>query len=164
MADRQGNRQNVCAQVLALPGIGRALADKICEIMATGTLRKATAMAGDERVQALQIFTNIWGVGPTTARQWYDAGECVCVCVCGLCTGHRTLDDVRASVTLTRQQEIGMKYVDELDKRMPRAEATQIVAKVRARAPSANVHSLAIHAGGRSHARTVARRRVHGVR
>jgi DNA polymerase/3'-5' exonuclease PolX len=69
----------MCAQVLALPGIGRALADKICEIMATGTLRKATAMAGDERVQALQTFTNVWGVGPTTARQWYDAGECVCV-------------------------------------------------------------------------------------
>ena len=45
--------------------------------------------------------------------------------------GHRTLDDLRSvQSTLTRNQQIGLKYYDEFLDRMPRAEAAQIEAMV----------------------------------
>lgn len=66
----------------ALPGIGEKLAEKIWEIIESGELRKLDELTGQEEVQALKLFTNIWGAGTTTARTWVQAG-------------FRTLDDIR---------------------------------------------------------------------
>ena len=146
-------------QVLALSGIGAKLADKICEIMATGKLRKAEKMADDSLVQTLNLFTNVWGVGPATARQWYDAGL-------------RTLADVKAKAKLTSAQQIGLAHYDDLLEKMPRTEAARISAVVvrtarellpgaicttcgsyrRGAAQCGDVDILITHADGESHA------------
>lgn len=105
---------------LGLPTIGARLAEKIWEICESGALRKADEFANNEKVRAMNLFSNIWGVGPTVAEQWYVQG-------------FRTLDDVRQKAHLTRQQKIGLDHYDDINSRMPREEATEIVNIVRLR-------------------------------
>lgn len=68
-------------------------------------------------LQAINLFTNIWGAGAHTARAW-------------VAQGFRTLDDLKTKAHLTRHQTIGLKYYDELLDRMPRSEAAEIEAVV----------------------------------
>ena len=60
----------------------------------------------------------VWGVGPSTAEQWYYQGI-------------RTLRDVRQADTenptfLNKHQKIGLELFDDLDERMARSEAANI--------------------------------------
>uniref|UniRef100_A0A914VI60 DNA polymerase n=2 Tax=Plectus sambesii TaxID=2011161 RepID=A0A914VI60_9BILA len=99
---------------VGLRTIGARLAEKIWEICESGSLRKADEFAHNDKVVAMNLFANIWGVGPTVAEQWYVQGL-------------RTLDDVREKAHLTRQQKIGLEHYDDINQRMPRQEATEIV-------------------------------------
>lgn len=101
----------------SLYGVGERLAEKIWEIAESGELRKLNELTSQEENQAMALFANIWGAGAQTARAW-------------VMQGFRTLDDLRSKATLTRNQQIGLKYYDELMDRMPREEATQIEAVV----------------------------------
>ena len=65
----------------------------------------------------------VWGVGPSTAEQWY-------------CQGLRTLDDLKETDKknfnfLNKHQKIGLELFEDLDKRMSRSEAAEIEAYVR---------------------------------
>ena len=65
----------------------------------------------------------VWGVGPSTAEQWYYQGM-------------RTLDDLRITDRketnfLNRHQKIGLELFEDLDERMTRSEAADIEAYVR---------------------------------
>nr|BAF37047.1 DNA polymerase lambda [Coprinopsis cinerea] len=96
-------------------GIGSKTAQKIVEILETGKLRRIEyERTGD--VVAAALFQGIYGVGRSTAYKWYNAG----------C---RTLDDIRqgkGGVKLSAVQEIGLKYYDDINSRMPREEAKAI--------------------------------------
>lgn len=63
----------------------------------------------------LKLFYDIWGVAETTARDFYNRGW-------------RDLDDIveYGWETLTRVQQIGVKYYDEFKVRIPRAEVEGI--------------------------------------
>ena len=79
-------------------GVGQRLAEKIQEILTTGTTRKLVHMTEDDTsIPVLQLFTTVHGIGPDTAQKFYAAG-------------HRTLDDLRSNATLSRSQIIGLKY------------------------------------------------------
>lgn len=54
----------------AIPGIGSRLADKIAEIVQSGHLRKIDHVCQGEEAKILNIFNNIWGVGPTVAQEF----------------------------------------------------------------------------------------------
>lgn len=56
----------------SLPGVGNKIALKVWEIVETGCLRKVSEVCGDKKTQVLELFTNIWGVGPSTAETWYQ--------------------------------------------------------------------------------------------
>ena len=73
-----------CKEAKALPGIGERLADKIWEIVESGELRKLKELTSEEDTIAINLFTNIWGVGASTARLWVQQGL-------------RSLDDVKVS-------------------------------------------------------------------
>ena len=65
----------------------------------------------------------VWGVGPSTAEQWY-------------CQGLRSLDDLKRANSeqqnfLNKHQKIGLDLFDDLDERMDRSEAAQIETYVR---------------------------------
>ena len=63
----------------------------------------------------LRLFYDIWGVAATTAREFYNKGW-------------RDLDDIveYGWDTLTRVQQIGVKYYDEFQLKIPRAEVESI--------------------------------------
>ncbi|XP_034397876.1 DNA polymerase lambda [Cyclopterus lumpus] len=94
-----------------IPGIGKRMADKIDEIMESGHLRKLDHLG--EAVPVLELFTNVWGAGIKTARQWYQQG-------------FRTLEDIRTKAHLSNTQKIGLKHYDDILDRMPREEAAAI--------------------------------------
>ncbi|WOL12144.1 DNA polymerase lambda isoform X1 [Canna indica] len=97
-------------QVKNLPTIGKSLQDHIHEIVTTGKLSKLEHFENDEKVRTVSLFGEVWGIGPATALKLYEKG-------------HRTLDDLRHDDSLTTAQKIGLKYFDDIKKRIPRDEA-----------------------------------------
>ena len=115
-------------QALALPGIGKALADKIMEMVEDGRIRKVDEVfviiifmiirkveevCSSEKVKVLSIFSDVWGAGPKTAQAWWDRWVSFLVGHCPqtpfsfkhLLRGFRSLDDLKGA-HLTRQQEV----------------------------------------------------------
>ncbi|KIX93446.1 uncharacterized protein Z520_10865 [Fonsecaea multimorphosa CBS 102226] len=70
----------------------------------------------DQDLQHLRLFWNIWGVGPDTARKFYFEH------------GWKDMDDVVEFgwSTLTRVQQIGVKYYEEFLEKIPRSEVKSI--------------------------------------
>ncbi|KAG6826943.1 hypothetical protein H0H92_013820 [Tricholoma furcatifolium] len=103
------------AEARSIRGVGEKTAKKIMEIIETGDLRRIGYEKTDD-IKTTKIFQGVYGVGQATAYQWYAAG----------C---RSLADVSAGkggVKLTPAQEIGIKFYDDINTRMPRAEAKEI--------------------------------------
>ncbi|KAI0369528.1 hypothetical protein BV20DRAFT_1053124 [Pilatotrama ljubarskyi] len=110
-------------EAVSLHGIGDKTAQKIMEIIETGDLRRLEHERTED-VAAIQTFLGIYGVGLSTATKWYNHG----------C---RTLEDVKArkgGIRLTTEQEIGLRYYDDINTRIPRAEVEEIYNKVKAAA------------------------------
>ncbi|KAJ3224213.1 hypothetical protein HDU81_008663 [Chytriomyces hyalinus] len=99
------------ADVNHVPGIGKSMREKIDEIITTGQARKAHTVP--EKFQPIDVFKKIYGVGPKVAEKFYAKG-------------FRTLDDVRTKATLTRDQQLGLKYYEDFLQRIPRAECDAI--------------------------------------
>ena len=109
--------------------------------MQSGKLRKLDELSSNDDLKTIDLFTKVWGAGPTTAQNWVRLG-------------YKTLDDLksdfnamryssvdrrhlfskiycfRTKANLNKQQRIGLKYYDELLDRMPRSEAAEIEATV----------------------------------
>ncbi|CDP00211.1 unnamed protein product [Coffea canephora] len=100
-------------QVKHLPGIGKSMLDHIQEIVTTGKLSKLEHFEKDEKVKTISLFGEIWGIGPATALKLYEKG-------------HRTLDDLKNEESLTNAQRLGLKYFDDIRKRIPRHEASSL--------------------------------------
>ncbi|CAI0627536.1 unnamed protein product [Linum tenue] len=100
-------------QVKGLPGIGKSLQDHIQEIVTTGKLSKLEHFETDEKVCAITLFGEIWGVGPATALKLYEKG-------------HRRLEDLENEDLLTTSQKIGLKYFDDIRTRIPRNEVQEM--------------------------------------
>ncbi|CAN1187615.1 DNA polymerase lambda [Linum perenne] len=100
-------------QVKGLPGIGKSLQDHIQEIVTTGKLSKLEHFETDEKLRAITLFGEVWGVGPATALKLYEKG-------------HRTLDDLKNDDSLTNSQKIGLKYFDDIRTRIPRSEVQEM--------------------------------------
>ena len=61
----------------------------------------------------MALFAGVWGAGAETSKQWFAQG-------------FRTLDDLRTRARLTRTQQIGLKYYQDFNTRIPREEVTRI--------------------------------------
>ena len=106
-------------EVLALPGCDTKIASLWREFRDTGSVRAAREAEGDEKMRGLKTFYDIWGVGATSAREFWNRGW-------------RSLDDVVAFGwgELSRTQQIGVKYYDEFLMKIPRAEVERIAETV----------------------------------
>lgn len=113
-------------EILTLPGCDAKIATLFVEWRnsASGTVQAARAVETDPRLAVLNLFYNIWGVGPHTAREFHDV------------KGWRDLDDVVEFGwgELSRVQQIGVKYYDEFQLGIPRAEVEAIREVVHAHA------------------------------
>jgi DNA polymerase lambda len=94
-------------------GLGAKMIEKVKEIVDKGSLEKLENFQNDPRVQILHRFSQIWGVGSSTAQKWYNLG-------------YRTFEDLKAAQVLNHQQQVGVKYYDELLQRIPRSEVEEI--------------------------------------
>ncbi|SPN98850.1 related to DNA polymerase Tdt-N [Cephalotrichum gorgonifer] len=102
-------------EVAGLPGCGRKIAELYKEWKETGKTEEAGQIDRDPRLATISLFYDIWGVGDVTAREFYNKGW-------------RDLDDVveYGWSHLTRVQQIGVKYYDDLKVRIPRKEVEYI--------------------------------------
>ncbi|KAM5356372.1 hypothetical protein ACJ41O_003018 [Fusarium nematophilum] len=114
------------ATVAAYPYLlngSKGCGDKIAELWhqwkETGHLAEVGEADADPMVSVLKLFYNIWGVGDTTAREFYRKGW-------------RDLDDVveYGWHSLSRAQQIGVKYYDEFQLKIPRDEVASIGAAI----------------------------------
>ena len=95
-------------------GIGDKIYKKIQEILDTGHLAAADRARTTRAPDAMDIFRNIYGVGPKKAADFIAAG-------------YRTLDDLRKAAAeddkiLTKNMRVGLRYYDDFMSRIPRAE------------------------------------------
>jgi len=94
-------------QIKNLPGIGTTITSKLNEYVDTGTLK----LLEREKNNPVNLFTEIYGIGPKKAKELVDKGI-------------TTLDElmVRAPELLNENQRVGLKYYQDILKRIPRAE------------------------------------------
>lgn len=98
------------AEARTIPGIGASLAQKIDELLQTGTVTELGSRSL-EREQILQEFLSVSEVGPATAKKWYELG-------------YRRLEEVPPEA-MTRAQRISIQYGPEFNERIPREEIAQ---------------------------------------
>ncbi len=112
-------------EVLSLPGCDQKIAHLFHEWqLSNGRLQAVVDIEVDPTLQVLRLFYEIWGVGATTAREYfYDRGW-------------RDLDDVveHGWRSLNRVQQIGVKYYDEFQLKISRAEVESIAAEIKTHA------------------------------
>ena len=111
-------------EILALPGCDQKVAHLFHEYQNTGRLQIVEDLEADPAFKILRQFYDIWGVGAKTAREFYYD------------KGWRDLDDVieHGWKDLSRVQQIGLKYYDEFQLKIPRAEVESIAAIIAAHA------------------------------
>ncbi|KAL8823457.1 MAG: hypothetical protein Q9191_005836 [Dirinaria sp. TL-2023a] len=108
-------------EVLALPGCDHKIAQLFREWKdSEGFIRAVADIDADPVLSVLRLFYEIWGVGAITAREFYYDN------------GWRDLDDIieHGWQSLSRVQQIGVKYYDEFRLPIPRAEVESIAAVV----------------------------------
>jgi len=90
-----------------LPGIGETIIEKLNEYVATGTL----ALFEREKENPIYILTQVYGIGPKKADELVKKH------------GIRTIAALREQQTLLNEkQKIGLKYYEDILKRIPRSE------------------------------------------
>lgn len=91
------------------------------EILNTGKLRALEELRSRPDVKSCVELSGIHGVGPVTARNLFNQG-------------FKSIADLRKRVapdTLTSTQQIGLKYYEEFQERIPREEVAYIATAVR---------------------------------
>ncbi|KAK7967353.1 uncharacterized protein PG986_001630 [Apiospora aurea] len=98
-----------------LPGCGTKIASLFHEWKTNGCIEEVENAKSDAQLSVLRLFYEIWGVGETTAQEFYKKGW-------------RDLDDIveYGWDQLSRVQQIGVKYYDEFLLKIPRAEVKSI--------------------------------------
>jgi len=101
-----------------IKGIGKSIADKIIEFLNTGKIKKVQEIQSsitqkrDSKSDIIDSFLKIWGVGPVKANELYKEG-------------FRSINDIRLNQELlTKSQQIGLKYYEELQIKIPRDSIT----------------------------------------
>jgi DNA polymerase lambda len=102
-------------EIEGVKGIGTGIRDKVAEILATGKLEQEQMFKNDERIHTIEMFYEIWGVGPEKATRLYEMG-------------FRTIEELKENSELfTDQQRTGLKYYYDFQQKMRRSEVEAIV-------------------------------------
>lgn len=108
-------------EILALPGCDQKTAQLFQEWQhSDGHIQAIADIEADPVLHVLRLFYEIWGVGAATAREFYYSRH------------WRDLDDIveQGWRSLTRVQQIGVKYYDEFQLKIPHAEVESIAATI----------------------------------
>ncbi|KAJ5885837.1 hypothetical protein N7504_011673 [Penicillium tannophilum] len=139
------------SEIIALPGCDVKIANLFAEFQQhgacshtddDGNVAAANALESDPALRVLDTFNEIWGVGAKTARDFYYH------------RGWRDIDDIveHGWNSLSRVQQIGVKFNDEFKAGVSRSDSESIAAIVQRHAnlvrPEANGDVQAILVGG----------------
>ncbi|KAI0909449.1 hypothetical protein F4823DRAFT_594565 [Ustulina deusta] len=107
------------SEVARLPGCGTKIVELYKQWKESGSLDDIQEAALNPKTKALLLFYDIWGVGAKTANDFYNRGW-------------RDLDDIVEFGwdTITRVQQIGIKYYEELQEKILRAEVEDIAGTI----------------------------------
>lgn len=110
---------DIVLEVRRLPGCDGKIAFLFSEFEDSGELSEIRKAASDQKMTAIKTFTNIFGVSAVTAESFYRRGW-------------RDLDDIveYGWNTITRSQQIGVKYYEEFLTKIPRKETKSIAETV----------------------------------
>ncbi|QPH17165.1 hypothetical protein C2857_001962 [Epichloe festucae Fl1] len=102
-------------EIELLPGCSTKISALYQQWLENGYSTETFLAASDPKLAVLQSFYDIWGVGDTMAREMYNKGW-------------RDLDDIveYGWQSLTRVQQIGVKYYEDLRKTISRREVEDI--------------------------------------
>lgn len=111
-----------------LPGVGTKIAAKVAEVLETGHLLEAETAKEDYSLEAYNALQEVHGIGPAKARDLITKHEI------------KTIAALRSAAALnpdllTHAQSVGLTYIDDLKKRIPRAEMEKHEAYVRKMLP-----------------------------
>ncbi|KAI1750085.1 hypothetical protein F4782DRAFT_510591 [Xylaria castorea] len=103
------------SEVDRLPGCGPKIVELYKQWKDHGYLDDVQEADSNPKTKVLLLFYEIWGVGAKTANEFYNRGW-------------RDLDDIveHGWDEITRVQQIGVKYYEELQEKIPRAEVEGI--------------------------------------
>jgi len=98
----------------AIPGVGEKIKKKVKEILETGGLKAAELAKQDLQIDALDTLMGVYGIGNVKARELVNSGI-------------KTIDQLREAFKkdhelLNDKQQIGLRYYDDIMKRIPREE------------------------------------------
>lgn len=111
--------------LVGVDGIGESIKAKIAEILATGHLKQAEEYDNRPEVKAINSLLKVHGIGPAKAKQLVEEN------------GVQGVDDLQKRVgkepgLLNDKQKMGLKYWEDFDLRIPRAEMDKHAAYVKA--------------------------------
>lgn len=93
-------------EVKDLPYIGKGFIEKIDIIANTGSLPLYNNIKNNKTINSLQTFMTIWGIGPEAAKKIINKN---------IYTIKQLKNEVKnKKIILTEQQELGLKYYDDL--------------------------------------------------
>ena len=103
--------------------IGDKISAKIKELLKTGHIRKLEELKNTDRNIGLEELTRVWGIGSAKAKELYDQGL-------------TTVDELRVAnennpSLLTKNQKIGLKYLEDFEIRIPRKKVSKLLDVVR---------------------------------
>ncbi|KAJ3154542.1 hypothetical protein HDU86_004671 [Geranomyces michiganensis] len=104
-----------------IKGVGDKIAKLIREYLKTGTIGLCAAVARSAQFRTISYFAQIYGVGPTTARQWYAKG-------------YRSLDSVidGEGDSLPSVIRHGIELFPDFQQKMSRADVEEVVTTLEA--------------------------------
>jgi DNA polymerase beta len=101
-----------------LKGIGKSIATKIDQFLETGVIEKLEKMENDPKILGYAIFNDLSGFGPKKAKELVDNK---------IYSIEQLEKAVKSGkVTLTNSQILGLKYHEDIDKRIPRKEIKKV--------------------------------------
>jgi DNA polymerase/3'-5' exonuclease PolX len=106
-----------------IPGIGKGILGNLTEILTTGECSELTKLKNSPEISAYEVFNKILGVGSSTIASWIKLKI-------------YNINDLNAAVgagkvALTHMQQLGLRYYDDLNKRIPRDEVTSIISEIK---------------------------------
>ena len=107
-----------------LPSIGKGMIEKINEISKTGHLKKYNNLIKNKKINKFKYsehyiseLKKIWGIGNSAIKKILDNK------IYSIKELKKAV--IKNKIKLTEQQTIGLKYYDDLNKRIPREEITK---------------------------------------
>lgn len=99
-------------RIAKLPGVGKKLEEKIREIFETGELHQAKDVENKSAFKIGNALLKIYGVGPVKAEELIHKHD-----IRSLSALRRRQEEL-----LNEKQQIGLKYYDDINERIPRTE------------------------------------------